>query len=125
LILICCIGYFGYQKYSSASSGLYGKYELDVDAMVKQLGNKGISQATIDAFREQMGNGRTTTNISKEAITFTINGESVEFSYELVSRNGNCTTIRLEGKTLDYCVEKDTLEVHNKHNSKFEVYRRI
>jgi hypothetical protein len=125
LILICCVGYFGYQKYSSGGSGLYGKYELDVDAMIKQLENKGISQASIDAFRKQMGNGRTTTRISKDKITITISGESVDFSYELVSKNGNCTTIRGEGKTLDYCVENDTLEVHNKQNSMFEVYRRI
>ncbi|MBS1144921.1 MAG: hypothetical protein H6R14_2327 [Proteobacteria bacterium] len=93
--------------------------------MIKQLENKGISQASIDAFRKQMGNGRTTTRIEKDKITITINGEAVDFSYDLVSKNGNCTTIRAEGKTLDYCVENDTLEVHNKQNSMFEVYRRI
>lgn len=125
LILICCLGYFGYQKYSLGGSGLYGKYELDVDAMVKQLENKAIPQASVDAFRKQMGNGRTTTRISKDKITITINGESVDFPYELLSKKGNCTTIRSEGKTLDYCVDNDRLEVHNKQNSMFEVYRRI
>lgn len=93
--------------------------------MVKQLKDSNVSQNSIDAFRTQMGNGHTKSVISKDKIFFTINGERVGFAYETLGHKGNCTTIKVEGKTLDYCVEGDTLEVHNQRNAMYEVYKRL
>jgi hypothetical protein len=123
LLAVGFAGYFGYQKYFS--NKLYGEWQLDTEAMSQQLTNAGVSQNSIDAFRKQMGNGRTTSTISKEKIAFTINGERVDFAYQAIGRNGNCTTIKFEDKTLDYCVKGNTLEVHNQRNAMFEVYKRL
>jgi hypothetical protein len=122
-VLIGCAAYFGYQKYFANS--LYGTYELDVVAMEKQLQDAGVSQSSIDAFRQQMGGGRTTTTISKQKISITINGQSVDVPYEIVSTNDKCTTLKGDGKVLEYCLQNGVLEVHNKRNAMFEVYRRI
>jgi len=123
ILAIAFTGYFGYQKYFS--NDLYGQWQLDVEKMVGQLADTGLPQASIDAFRKQLGSGRTTTTISKKLISFEIDGQRVDYPYSTLAKNGKCTTIEVDKKTLDYCTKDNTLEVHNQKNAMFEVYTRL
>lgn len=123
LILIGYAGYTGYQKYFSLD--LYGKYELDVAAMQKQLEDGGVPQGVINEFRRQYGSRRIVSTITKQKISVEINGESIEYPYAITGNNENCTTLKIEGKLLDYCLENDILEVHTEDKPMFEVYKRI
>lgn len=119
LVLIVGAGYFGYQKF--AQNPLYGSWKIDTEAMIAQLG-PNTPPSAIDAFQKEYG--QTTALISKDSVVMQLSGQQVTLPYKTLSKNGDCTTLELESKTLEYCVKGNRLEVRNQQNSMMEIYKK-
>lgn len=120
LILIVGAGYFGYQKF--VANPLYGTWQADTEAMITQLKDTNVPQSAIDQFQKEYGQVKTI--ISKDSVVFQLDGQQVAMPYKTLSKNGDCTTMEFETKTLEYCVKGDRLEVHNQQNSMMEIYKK-
>jgi hypothetical protein len=125
LAVLVGAGYYGYQSYYS--SGLYGEWWLDVDAMREQLADARGPSSTVEEFVGRNANGQTKAVISKDHMVVTLMGEGVTLPYKEVSKEGNCHHIVMDSapnRDLKYCIDGDRLSVHSPHSHVVEHFKR-
>ena len=110
----------------SVSSGLGGKWRVDLPSTIEQARAIGASASDLEQVRDMFEGGEMT--ISSKSIVLSLDGGSVSrtIQYELQSVDGECTTLKTEvgPGSHRYCVSGSQLKVHDPSTPLVVVYAR-